>query len=231
MKKFVSCLLVLVLLLTCTFAFAEDATIHYEGSGFDTAQDAVTCYMNGLKNLDFEQMLSAYAWETLASHYSVETFTKRIRAYSPTASARMPSFNDFMVSANLNMLRANEVRMIYSALEAYIMGEEYHNGMTITLKEESEVDAFLQKFDNGRLEQLSSMGEILFLTRMWSQIASFPMTLTRKTSKNRQPNTARMRSSILWRWQLSVREYSCACLLWRGMATDGIWFPQAVLQI
>ena len=164
MKKFVSCLLVLVLLLTCTFAFAEDATIHYEGSGFDTAQDAVTCYMNGLKNLDFEQMLSAYAWETLASHYSVEAFTKRIRAYSPTASARMPSFNDFMVSANLNMLRANEIRMIYSALEAYIMGEEYHNGMTITLKEDSEVDAFLQKFDNGRLEQLSGMGEILFLT-------------------------------------------------------------------
>ena len=124
MKKLISFFLALTILLAAFCAFAEEpaanTAIRYEGAGFDTPEDAVACYMNGLKNLDFEQMLSAYAWETLASHYSVEKFLQRIKAYIPTSYVRMPAANDFMVSATLHSLRAAEVRMIYNALEAYI---------------------------------------------------------------------------------------------------------------
>ena len=168
MKKFISFFLALTILLTAFCAFAEEPAanpvIRYEGAGFDTPEDAVACYMNGLKNLDFEQMLSAYAWETLASHYSVEKFLQRMKVYSPASFARMPATNDFMISATLHSLRAGEVRMIYNALEAYILGEDYPDGKTIPLQEEKDVEAFLQKFDNGKLEALTGMADITFLT-------------------------------------------------------------------
>lgn len=185
MKKLISILLTLTMILSCTLAFAEEASettkIRYEGDGFDTPEDAVICYMNGLKNLDFEQMLSAFAWETLASHYSAEELAKRMKAYNPVTPARMPGFNEFMVTANLHSLRANESRMIYSALEAYIMGEEFPNGMAIALKEDADVDAFLKKFDNGKLEELSGMGEILFLTPDMVTKSKFSMEQNQNT--------------------------------------------------
>ena len=168
MKKLISILLALTMILSCTLAFAEEASataaIRYEGPGFDTPEDAVTCYMNGLKNLDFEQMLSAFAWETLASHYSAEKLLKRMKAYNPVTAARMPSFNKFMETANLHSLRNNEIRMIYNALELYILGDENPQNRTIALKDDTEVDAFLKKFENGKLDQLSGMGEIVFLS-------------------------------------------------------------------
>ena len=168
MKKLISFFLALTLLSAAFCAFAEEpaanTAIRYEGPGFNTPEDAVACYMNGLKNLDFEQMLSAFAWETMASHYSAEKFIQRLKSYSPVASARMPAFNDFMVSATLHSLRSNEIRMIYNALEAYILGEDYPDGKTIPLQEEKDVEAFLQKFDNGKLEALTGMSDITFLT-------------------------------------------------------------------
>ena len=168
MKKLISFFLALTILLAAFCAFAEEpaanTAIRYEGAGFDTPEDAVACYMNGLKNLDFEQMLSAYAWETLASHYSVEKFLQRIKAYIPTSYVRMPAANDFMVSATLHSLRAAEVRMIYNALEAYILGEDYPDGKTIPLQEEGDVESFLLKYDNSRLEALTGMSDIIFLT-------------------------------------------------------------------
>ena len=168
MKKLISFFLALTILLAASCAFAEEpaanTAIRYEGAGFDTPEDAVACYMNGLKNLDFEQILSAYAWETLASHYSVEKFLQRIKAYIPTSYVRMPAANDFMVSATLHSLRAAEIRMIYNSLEAYILGEDYPDGKTIPLQEEGDVEAFLQKYDNSRLEALTGMSDIIFLT-------------------------------------------------------------------
>ena len=168
MKKLISVFLALAILLTAFCAFAEEvvetSAIHYEGPGFDTPEDAVTCYMNGLKNLDFEQMLGAYAWETLASHYSVEKNIQRLKAYIPTVSARIPATNDFLVSATLHSLRSYEIRLIYNSLEAYILGEDYPEGQSIPLREDGDVEAFLQKFDNGRLEALTGMSDIVFLT-------------------------------------------------------------------
>ena len=168
MKQLASLLLALAILLFCISASAADspatASVRYEGTGFDTPEDAVTCYMNGLKNLDFEQMLSAFAWETLAAHYSAEKQVNRLKAYSPVLTARMPSFNAFMEAANLHSFRANETRLIYNALEAYIMGENYHQGFAVSLKDEAEADAYLQQFDNGKVEALAGMSEIIFLT-------------------------------------------------------------------
>ena len=135
-----------------------------EGPGFDTPEEALTCYMEGLKNLDFEQMLSAFAWETQAEHYSFEKFFNRIKTYAQYIKPRIPFINDFMLAVNTEEIRAAQIDMIYNALEAYILGEDYPNGQIIQLKEEGDTEALLRKFDNGRLEKLSTMGEIRFVS-------------------------------------------------------------------
>ena len=137
--------------------------IRYEGEGFDTPEAAVTCYMEGFKNLNFDQVLGAFAWETQIEHMSFETYYERIRSYSPASYPRMPSVNDFMVSANINVLRYNQVTGIYRALESFILGEDAPNGMNLTFKDPEDIAAFLQKFDNGRIDELTQMSNIRFL--------------------------------------------------------------------
>lgn len=175
LKKIVSWMLCVVLVLECCGSFAEDSAavasvssgIRYEGPGFDTAEEAVLCYMEGLRDLDFEKMLSAYAWETMISHFSVEAHLNRLGSYSQTTYPRFPALNDFMVTADMHLVRANEIRYICNAIESYILGEEGPNGFQIPqipFQEEGDVEAYLQKFDNGKLEKLSGMTNIRFLT-------------------------------------------------------------------
>ena len=143
---------------------ATSFSIRYEGEGFSTPEEALTCYMEGLRNLDFDQMLGAFAWETQMEHYDFEAFFERIRAYQPTMRPRMPSTNEFLFSANVNMLRYNQADLIYRSLEQYILGDDSPTNTTtgsiIFQKDSDDVAVFLQKFDNGRLEKLTQMTNI-----------------------------------------------------------------------
>ena len=139
----------------------------YEGDGFATPEEALTCYMEGLKNLDFEQMLSAFAWETQMEHFDFRKYFERIRAYQSVMLPRMPSINDFMFSANVNVLRYNQANAIYRSLEQYILADvpEIAEGMIISFRKDTDdVDVFLRKFENGRLEKLSGMTNVRFLS-------------------------------------------------------------------
>ena len=143
-------------------------SVRYEGEGFATPEEALTCYMEGLRNLDFDQVLGAFAWETQMEHYDFKAFFERIRAYQPTMRPRMPSVNDFMFSANVNILRFYQVDLIYRSLEQYILGEDSPTraatGSIVFEKDSDDVAVFLQKFDNGKLEKLTQMTNIRFLS-------------------------------------------------------------------
>ena len=142
-------------------------SVKYEGEGFDSPEEAVTRYMDGLKNLDFEMMLSAFAWETQIEHYDLKAQLERSGAYQSAMRPRMPSVNGFMFSANVNVLRYNQADMIYRSLEQFILGEDSPAktvmGMITFKKDSDDIDTFLQKFDNGRLEKLTQMTNIRFL--------------------------------------------------------------------
>ena len=147
---------------------AAEANIRYEGKGFATPEEALTCYMEGLKNLDFEQIMSAFAWETQMEHYDLRVYLERIMAYQPTMRPRMPSVNEFMFSANVNVLRFNQADLIYRSIEAYILGDDSPakaaTGSIVFQKDSNDVEVFLNKFENGRLEKLTQMANIRFLS-------------------------------------------------------------------
>ena len=154
----------------CGAKLQQDASfsVKYEGEGFDTPEEALTCYMEGLKKLDFEQMLNAFAWETQIKHYNFKAFFERIRAYHYTMRPRIPSVNDFMFSANVNVIRFNQADLIYRSLEQYILGDDspikQPTGTITFQKDSDDVTIFLQKFENGRLEKLTKMSNIRFLS-------------------------------------------------------------------
>ena len=143
-------------------------SIRYEGEGFSTPEEALTCYMEGLKNLDFDQMLGAFAWETQMEHYDFKAFFERVMTYQPTMHPRMPSVNDFMLSANVNILRFYQADLIYRSLEQYILDDDSPThtakGAIVFEKDSDDVDVFLQKFDNGKLDKLAQMTNIRFLS-------------------------------------------------------------------
>ena len=147
---------------------AADVTIRYEGNGFAAPEEALACYMEGLKNLDFEQMMSAFAWETQMEHYDLRVYLERMMSYQPTMRPRMPSLNDFMFSANVNVLRFYQADMIYRSIESYILGEDSpansSTGSVTFQKDTDDVEVFLNKFENGRLEKLTQMTNIRFLS-------------------------------------------------------------------
>ena len=160
------------------------AAVRYEGEGFDTPEEALACYMEGLKNLNFEQMMRAFAWETQMEHYDFPAYYERLRVYQPTMRPRMPSVNDFMFSANVNVLRSYQADMIYRSLEAYILGDDApmkSKTGTITFQKDSDdVEVFLKKFENGRLEKLSEMANIRFLSPDALTENKFSMELNQK---------------------------------------------------
>ena len=143
-------------------------SIRLEGNGFDSPEAAVTCYLEGLKNLNFEQMLRAFAWETQAEHYSMETRIRRLQSYSYGTRPRLIGDSDFIRSANMYSLLAVQIDAIYQSLDVYILQEDhpYYASKTgsIVFKEDGELDDFIGKFNNGQLQKLSTMTNIQFLT-------------------------------------------------------------------
>lgn len=170
-KKMIALLLSLVLLLGCTYAFAEGSkqvSVRYEGEGFDSPEAALTCYMEGFKNLDFEQVMSAFAWETQMEHYDFRAYFERLGVYNTSTKPGMPSANSLLFSANVNILRSNQANMIYQSIEQYILGDSSPSkaatGAIVFRKDSDDLDVFLQKFETGRLDNLAQMTNIRFMS-------------------------------------------------------------------
>lgn len=142
-------------------------SIRYEGEGFDTPEEALTYYMEGLRDLNFEQMLGAFAWETQIEHYDLKAFLEHTGVYTSITYPSMPSLNDFIFSANVNATRADQSKLIYQSIVSYLLGKDSpaNTGHPVSFKKDSDdIAVFLQQFDNGKLEKLSQMSNIRFLS-------------------------------------------------------------------
>lgn len=171
MKRIVCLLLVLCCVLSLcacgdnASSSGSNTTIKkYEGDGFDSPEEAVTRYLEGLKEMDYEKMLSAFAWESQISHFSVNAYLKHLKSVQLTYIPRMPSNNDFLFSANVNAIRATQTKYIYDSIEAYLRGYSYNYAKTYTFDKEYEVDEYLALFNKEKIQKLTEMTNIRFLS-------------------------------------------------------------------
>ena len=142
MKKLFICLL--ALMLAAFPALGEGTeTGAIEGPGFDSPEEAVSAYLEALKNGDVEGMLATFAIETYVAEMDAQAYLERLRAFSPTTGS-MPLGGDYQRQAAVAMRYGQLANilayqwMLYSWPEGY---EEF--GYAVNLSEDGAVEAFL----------------------------------------------------------------------------------------
>jgi hypothetical protein len=110
MRKLVSLLLVLFLV-SAPGALASESVTH-EGPGFASPEDAVHCYLEGLRNGDVQQMLSAFAIETYVDHYDIIAACRRQGSYNPNSPIGMPNSSPLWRNINIESRRGDLVKFI-----------------------------------------------------------------------------------------------------------------------
>ena len=144
MKKLLICLL--ALMLAAIPALGEGTeTGAIEGPGFDSPEEAVTAYLEAMKNGDARGMLSTFAIETYVSEMDAQAELARLGVFQPTVGIRMPLGGDYQrqvaVAARYGQLaeRLTYQWMLFSWPEGYeAFGDE-----SITFQEDGDAEAFL----------------------------------------------------------------------------------------
>ena len=144
MKKLLVCLL--ALLLAAAPALGEGTeTGALEGPGFGSAEEAVTAYLEAMKNGDLEGMLATFAIETYVAEMDAHADLARMGVFQPSYGMRMPLGGDYQqqvaVAARYGQLAESLAYqwMLFSWPEGY---EEF-GGTTISLTEDGAAEAFL----------------------------------------------------------------------------------------
>ena len=116
------------------------ATGRMEGNGFESPEDALGAYIQGLKDNDIDAMIAVFAVETYAENYSLIKMVDRMRAYQPTIGY-IPNVSDYSIRLNVEKRRSeiiNAIRNNYLVLQGSrtVIGEDAY--IPIMMKNEHE---------------------------------------------------------------------------------------------
>lgn len=112
-----------------------------EGDGFDTPEEAALAYLKGLKEGDFEQVLSAFAVETYVKNYRLDKQIDGRWQYSLSDSF-VPSVSEYTKKLNIEMRRHEIFRNIQ---EGYLSLIGLTSGGQETLTENISGDEILDE--------------------------------------------------------------------------------------
>lgn len=90
-----------------------------EGPGFDTPEAALAAYIKGLRSMDIDAMISAFAVETYVRNFSLVNYIERSGMYNPNIGYT-PVISDFSYQLNVEARRSeitNQIRHHYMVLQ------------------------------------------------------------------------------------------------------------------
>ena len=116
-----------------------------EGPGYDSPEEAVTAYLEAMKNGDARGMLSTFAIETYVAEMDAQAYLERLGVFQPSYEIRMPLGGDYQrqvaVAARYGQLADSLAYqwMLFSWPEGYeAFGDE-----SIAFQEDGDAEAFL----------------------------------------------------------------------------------------
>ena len=118
----------------------EVAGTKMEGDGFLTPRDALAAYIKGLQDNDIDEMISAFAVESVAVNYDLAKMVERTRAFMPSIGY-IPNVNDLSTRINIENRRktiTDTIRFHYLALTESPLITENNYGQPITLSDKYE---------------------------------------------------------------------------------------------
>lgn len=142
------CALLVMVLIVCAPLGALAAS--YESEGFESPEAAVQAYMAGVQDENLEQMLSAFAIETLVEHYDFEAMLGRVRAYTIYSGIKLPNTNPLFQSLNVET-RKNEIvqSIMYQLLSFHMPDLDFTQPTAFTSDDYVEdIARFLEAFES-----------------------------------------------------------------------------------
>ena len=121
-----------------------------EGPGYDSPEEAVTAYLEAMKNGDARGMLSTFAIETYVAEMDAQAYLERLRSFTPTTGS-MPLGGDYQrqvaVAVRYGQLAESLAYqwMLYSWPEGYAA----FDGASAVLSEDGDAEAFLAALAEG----------------------------------------------------------------------------------
>ena len=115
-----------------------------EGPGYDSPEEAVTAYLEAMKDGDARGMLSTFAIETYVSEMDAQAYLERLRSFSPT-NVSLPLGGDYQRQVAV-AVRYGELanRLAYQwILYSWPDGYGEFGGVVVRLLEDGAVEAFL----------------------------------------------------------------------------------------
>ena len=144
MKKLLICLL--ALLLAAVPALGEGTeTGAIEGPGFDSPEEAVSAYLEALKNGDAEGMLSTFAIETYVAEMDAQADLERMGVFQPSYGMRLPLGGDYQrqVAVAVRYGQLAESLAYQWMLFSWPEGYEAFGDESIAFQEDGDAEAFL----------------------------------------------------------------------------------------
>ena len=133
MKLFSRTLACLLVMCLCAPLWAHADLPTYEGPGWDTPEEAVAFYLEGLKEQDIGKMISAYAVETYIDHFDLTAQLARIRAYTLSLVPRMPNTGDLLRAINIEARKDEIVRAtLYQITAICLPGQDFTRVTTLS---------------------------------------------------------------------------------------------------
>ena len=150
MKKLLICLLALVLAAIPALGEGTE-TGALEGPGFGSAEEAVTAYLEAMKNGDVEGMLATFAIETYVAEMDAQADLERMGVFQPSYGMRLPLGGDYQRQVAVAVRYGQLAESLASQWMLYSWPEGYaaFDGASVALSEDGDAEAFLAGLAEG----------------------------------------------------------------------------------
>jgi hypothetical protein len=145
-KKRIAIIIVFLALITSSCSKDASAPV------FETPEQAITHYFEGLAEADAEKILQACAIDEMSEKFRFDLYTERLRALLPTQSLA-PADYPFYVETNKMQLTAQTFGRVKIFAYSLLSSEEVDTGMTIVIDTER-TNNFMRDVDPEKLAQV-----------------------------------------------------------------------------
>ena len=135
-----------------------------EGSGYASAEDAVSAYLEAFKNADVEGMLSTFAVETYVENFDLEAVIMSDNAYYREYIQSFPSDSKFAIELNTHQrqyqIAQTIIRQYFSVFIPTLVDEQF-----ISFADTQEARRFINSLNNqSNFESMHSMSVLGFIS-------------------------------------------------------------------
>lgn len=156
-------MVLLALILSACNSASSSPSSKIESNGFNTPEEAVKEYFEGMKEGNTQRMIGAFAIESYVKNYDFEAAINRIRAYQVTQEIKFPNTSSSTTSLNVESRRSSIGNGVLIQF-LFLADSEADYTRPIKLENESEVKDFVVDFsaslDAIKLDSLKLLGFI-----------------------------------------------------------------------